>query len=218
MVNKKDKYKKNENNASQSKQSSKSNFVKEKVTLQRDLKNQNDNFEEFSSINDVEATNELSASNEKHNEYLIPKKANKPLDKRSQNSDRIVYRPRNFRTAWEIENEVDYGDSYSDDEDVTDDQVQEPEDVFTSDKTYLDDGLSDEKIEDLLGLDNLRKSLLHISCFKGAFDSMRLQGLSIEEYYLCAEVPKWGLPLYTDSKSVVLKKLRIHRRLIARIR
>ena len=73
MVNKKDKYKKNENNASQSKQSSKSNFVKEKVTLQRDLKNQNDNSEEFSSINDAEV-NELSASNEKHKEYSSPKK------------------------------------------------------------------------------------------------------------------------------------------------
>ena len=212
MVIKKNKIKNKENNASQSKQSSKSNFVKEKVTLQRDLKNQIDNSEEFSSINDAEV-NELSASNEKHKEYSIPKKANKPLDKLSQNSDRIVYRPRYVRTAWEIENEVDYGDSYSEDEDVTNDQVQEPEDVYTSDKTYTDDDLSDERIENLLGWDNLRKSLLHISCFKEAFDSMRLQGLSIEENYLCAEVPKWGLPLYTDSKSVVLKKLRIHRRL-----
>ena len=212
MVNKKDKKKNNENNASKAKQSSKSNFVKEKVTLQRDLKNQIDNSEEFSSINDAEV-NELSASNEKHKEYSIPKKANKTSDKRSQNSDRIVYRPRYVRTAWEIENEVDYGDSYSEDEDVTDNQVQEPEDVYTSDKTYTDDDLSDERIENLLGWDNLRKSLLHISCFKEAFDSMRLQGLSIEENYLCAEVPKWGLPLYTDSKSVVLKKLRIHRRL-----
>ena len=86
--------------------------------------------------------------------------------------------------AWEIENEVDYGDSYSEDEDVTDNQVHEPEDVYTSDKTYTDDDLSDEKIENLLGWDNLRKSLLHISCFKEAFDSMRLQGLSIEENYL----------------------------------
>ena len=83
MVIKKNKIKNKENNASQSKQSSKSNFVKEKVTLQRDLKNQIDNSEEFSSINDAEV-NELSASNEKHKEYSIPKKANKPLDKLSQ--------------------------------------------------------------------------------------------------------------------------------------